>query len=73
MAAGEQKVEDPDNQENETIEIGKGHLKMSFSLTSGQLKRMSNTKTGVGSFTPKLFSNACDFCLKFTTKIISRL
>ncbi|XAR73763.1 Alpha-mannosidase [Bertholletia excelsa] len=33
--------------ENDTVEIGPGNLKMSFSLTSGQLKRMFNSKTGV--------------------------
>ncbi|KAA8547521.1 hypothetical protein F0562_003950 [Nyssa sinensis] len=33
--------------QNETIEIGPGSLKMSLSLTSGQLKRMFNSKTGV--------------------------
>ncbi|KAI3929113.1 hypothetical protein MKW92_027696 [Papaver armeniacum] len=33
--------------ENDTVEIGPGDLKMSFSLTSGQLKRMVNSKTGV--------------------------
>lgn len=33
--------------ENDTLEIGPGDLKMSFSLTSGQLKRMANSKTGV--------------------------
>ncbi|XAR73761.1 Alpha-mannosidase [Bertholletia excelsa] len=33
--------------ENETVEIGPGNLKMSFSSASGQLKRMSNSKTGV--------------------------
>uniref|UniRef100_A0A5B7BPI0 Alpha-mannosidase n=1 Tax=Davidia involucrata TaxID=16924 RepID=A0A5B7BPI0_DAVIN len=33
--------------QNETIEIGPGNLKMSFSLTSGQLIRMFNSKTGV--------------------------
>ncbi|OVA19618.1 Glycoside hydrolase family 38 [Macleaya cordata] len=33
--------------ENETVEVGPGNLKMSFSLTSGQLKRMVNSKTGV--------------------------
>ncbi|KAA8547520.1 hypothetical protein F0562_003949 [Nyssa sinensis] len=36
-----------DYPQNETIEIGPGNLKMSFSLTSGQLKRMFNSKTGV--------------------------
>ncbi|XP_010246825.1 PREDICTED: alpha-mannosidase isoform X2 [Nelumbo nucifera] len=33
--------------ENETVDVGPGKLKMSFSLTSGQLKRMVNSKTGV--------------------------
>ncbi|CAK9156992.1 unnamed protein product [Ilex paraguariensis] len=33
--------------QNETVEVGPGNLKMSFLLTSGQLKRMSNPKTGV--------------------------
>ncbi|KAK4583933.1 hypothetical protein RGQ29_021880 [Quercus rubra] len=36
-----------DTPQNETIEIGPGNLKMSFSSTSGQLKRIYNTKTGV--------------------------
>ncbi|KDP43185.1 hypothetical protein JCGZ_22737 [Jatropha curcas] len=31
----------------ETIEIGPGNLKMSFSSTTGQLKRMFNSKSGV--------------------------
>ncbi|TKY55925.1 Alpha-mannosidase protein [Spatholobus suberectus] len=34
-------------QKGETINIGPGNLKMSFSSTSGQLKRMYNSKTGV--------------------------
>ncbi|EEF31544.1 lysosomal alpha-mannosidase, putative [Ricinus communis] len=33
--------------QNDTIEIGPGNLKMSFSSTTGQLKRMYNSKTGV--------------------------
>ncbi|KAL6222262.1 hypothetical protein ACLB2K_005654 [Fragaria x ananassa] len=33
--------------QNETIEIGPGDLKMSFSSATGQLKRMYNSKTGV--------------------------
>lgn len=40
-----------DTPQNETIEIGPGNIKMSFSSTSGQLKRIYNTKTGVISFT----------------------
>ncbi|KAB1201796.1 Lysosomal alpha-mannosidase [Morella rubra] len=36
-----------DSPQNDTIEIGPGNLKMSFSLTSGQLKRIYNTKTEV--------------------------
>ncbi|GAV72796.1 Glyco_hydro_38 domain-containing protein/Glyco_hydro_38C domain-containing protein/Alpha-mann_mid domain-containing protein [Cephalotus follicularis] len=36
-----------DNPQNETIEIGPGNLKMSFSKTSGQLIRMYNSRTGV--------------------------
>lgn len=32
---------------NETIEVGPGNLKMSFSVMSGQLQRMFNSKTGV--------------------------
>ncbi|GAV71156.1 Glyco_hydro_38 domain-containing protein/Glyco_hydro_38C domain-containing protein, partial [Cephalotus follicularis] len=35
-----------DNPQNETIEIGPGNLKMSFSKTSGQLIRMYNSRTG---------------------------
>ncbi|KAG8388777.1 hypothetical protein BUALT_Bualt02G0160500 [Buddleja alternifolia] len=34
-------------QEKETIEIGQGNLKLSFSSSSGQLKRMYNSKTGI--------------------------
>ncbi|XP_058186256.1 alpha-mannosidase isoform X1 [Rhododendron vialii] len=33
--------------QNDTIEIGPGNLKLSFSVASGQLKRMFNSKTGV--------------------------
>ncbi|KAG1354131.1 Alpha-mannosidase [Cocos nucifera] len=33
--------------ENDTIEVGPGPLKMSFSSTSGRLKRMVNYRTGV--------------------------
>ncbi|XP_038973744.1 alpha-mannosidase-like isoform X5 [Phoenix dactylifera] len=33
--------------ENDTIEVGPGPLKISFSSTSGQLKRMVNYRTGV--------------------------
>ncbi|XP_059640805.1 alpha-mannosidase [Cornus florida] len=33
--------------QNESIEVGPGNLKMSFSSTSGQLKRMFNSVTGV--------------------------
>ncbi|KAF3440313.1 hypothetical protein FNV43_RR18597 [Rhamnella rubrinervis] len=36
-----------DSPQNDTIEIGPGNLKMSFSSTSGQLKRIYNSKTGV--------------------------
>ncbi|XP_051127486.1 alpha-mannosidase isoform X2 [Andrographis paniculata] len=36
-----------DQPTEETIEIGPGNLKLSFSSTSGQLKRMFNAKTGV--------------------------
>ncbi|KAJ7944151.1 Alpha-mannosidase [Quillaja saponaria] len=35
------------SQQNDTIEIGQGNLKMSFSSISGQLKRISNARTGV--------------------------
>ncbi|KAK7262969.1 hypothetical protein RJT34_30552 [Clitoria ternatea] len=35
------------NQKGETINIGPGNLKMSFSSTSGQLKRIYNSRTGV--------------------------
>ncbi|XP_047319755.1 alpha-mannosidase [Impatiens glandulifera] len=34
-------------QQNETVEIGPGNLKLSFSSTTGQLKRMFNSRTGV--------------------------
>ncbi|GMN29058.1 hypothetical protein TIFTF001_002270 [Ficus carica] len=33
--------------QNDTIEVGPGDFKMSFSSTSGQLKRIYNSKTGV--------------------------
>ncbi|XXG75009.1 hypothetical protein AAC387_Pa07g3602 [Persea americana] len=36
-----------DPPQNETVEVGPGDLKMSFSLSSGQLKRISNNRTGV--------------------------
>ncbi|KAM5546803.1 alpha-mannosidase [Rosa sericea] len=36
-----------DSPQNETIEIGPGDLKMSFSVASGQLQRMYDSKTGV--------------------------
>lgn len=36
-----------DSSQNETIEIGSGSLKMLFSSSSGQLKRMYNSRTGV--------------------------
>nr|GME12519.1 alpha-mannosidase isoform X1 [Ipomoea batatas] len=34
-------------EKNETVEIGPGNLKLSFSLASGQLTRIFNSKTGV--------------------------
>ncbi|XP_022977427.1 alpha-mannosidase [Cucurbita maxima] len=37
---------DTDSQKD-TVVVGPGHLKMSFSIASGQLKRMYNSKTGV--------------------------
>ncbi|KAK6924503.1 Glycosyl hydrolase family 38, C-terminal [Dillenia turbinata] len=36
-----------DSPSNGTVEIGPGNLKMSFSVTTGQLTRMFNRKTGV--------------------------
>ncbi|GKV44092.1 hypothetical protein SLEP1_g51316 [Rubroshorea leprosula] len=36
-----------DSPQSDSVEIGSGNLKMVFSLTSGQLKRMYNTRTGV--------------------------
>nr|XP_043606182.1 alpha-mannosidase isoform X2 [Erigeron canadensis] len=36
-----------DTPQNDTIEIGPGNLKMSFSLQSGQLKRVTNSRTGI--------------------------
>ncbi|KAF6170845.1 hypothetical protein GIB67_015797 [Kingdonia uniflora] len=36
-----------DGSQNDTVEVGPGNLKMSFSATTGQLKRMANSKTGV--------------------------
>lgn len=36
-------------QKNETVEIGPGNLKLSFSLASGQLTRIFNSRTGVNS------------------------
>lgn len=38
------------HQQNDTIEIGQGSLKMWFSSTSGQLFRMHNNRTGVSLF-----------------------
>ncbi|XP_044500612.1 alpha-mannosidase isoform X1 [Mangifera indica] len=35
-----------DNPQNDTIEVGPGNLKMYFSNTTGQLKRMHNLRTG---------------------------
>ncbi|KAG5537368.1 hypothetical protein RHGRI_024717 [Rhododendron griersonianum] len=40
-------VTNVDPPQNDTIEIGPGNLKLSFSVASGQLKRMFNSKTGV--------------------------
>ena len=40
-----------DRPQNDTIEIGSGNLKMSFSSMTGQLKRMYNSKTGVDFLT----------------------
>ncbi|KAG5050832.1 hypothetical protein JHK87_003030 [Glycine soja] len=37
----------PNSQKGDTINVGSGNLKMSFSSTSGQLKRMYDSKTGV--------------------------
>lgn len=34
---------------NETVEIGPGNLKASFSSSTGQLKRLYNSITGVSS------------------------
>ncbi|KVI02909.1 Galactose mutarotase-like domain-containing protein [Cynara cardunculus var. scolymus] len=36
-----------DTPQNDSIEIGPGSLKMSFSLQSGQLKRIINSRTGI--------------------------
>ncbi|XP_077246588.1 alpha-mannosidase-like [Tasmannia lanceolata] len=36
-----------DSPQNETFEVGPGDFKMSFSSTSGQLKRITNYRTGV--------------------------
>lgn len=36
--------------ENETIEIGPGPFKLQFSSTTGQLKRVTNHRTGVSLF-----------------------
>ncbi|KAH6760034.1 Glycosyl hydrolase family 38 protein [Perilla frutescens var. frutescens] len=38
---------DLEQNENETIEIGPGNLKLTFSTTSGQLTRIFNSKTGI--------------------------
>ena len=46
--------------QNDTIEVGPGHLKMSFSIASGQLKRMYNSKTGV-------------YCLAFPVEVVLAL
>lgn len=37
-------------QKGENIDIGPGNLKLSFSSTSGQLKRMYNSRTRVSNF-----------------------
>lgn len=39
-----------DYAQNDTVEIGPGTLKMSFSTESGQLKRIVNSKTGASHF-----------------------
>lgn len=39
-----------DSTQNDTVEIGPGSLKMSFSSQSGQLKRIVNSETGVSLF-----------------------
>ena len=39
-----------DSPQNDSIEVGPGSLKMSFSSTTGQLERMFNSKTGVSCF-----------------------
>ncbi|KAH9662686.1 putative alpha-mannosidase [Citrus sinensis] len=36
-----------DSPQDKTVEVGPGNLKMSFSRTTGQLKRMYNSRTGV--------------------------
>lgn len=40
-----------DSPQNESIEVGPGSLKMSFSSTTGQLERMFDSKTGVSCLT----------------------
>lgn len=35
---------------SENIEVGPGNLKLTFSSTSGQLKRIYNSRTGVSIF-----------------------
>lgn len=40
-------VSEMDVAQNETVEIGPGNLKLTFSTTSGQLTRIFNSKTGV--------------------------
>lgn len=36
-----------ESSQNDTVEVGPGNLKLSFSSTSGQLKRIYNSKTEV--------------------------
>ncbi|GFY87906.1 glycosyl hydrolase family 38 protein [Actinidia rufa] len=45
--SGSASISTVDLAQNETVEIGPGNLKMSFSSASGQLNRMFNSKTGV--------------------------
>lgn len=45
--------------QSETVEIGPGNLKLTFSTTSGQLTRISNSKTGVRSPLVYITVNFC--------------
>lgn len=62
--------------QNDNIEIGPGSLKVSFSLKSGQLKRIKNTRTGVSfvinhKMLIELFSSFVNAFLNFPDRCTS--